>query len=268
MRTFSLTAAGGKGKTGLAKPPPVIKLELCHAFAYNWRLQAVGTAIGFIMNDQNLRLSLLEVLYHEYQLSQQLGTFVGQVSRAYTVGTLEAISERGSRMSRRAAVLVLGHLAGYSSNHALGRALQDDDRGVRLTAEEALRGIWCRAGTETQRKTLHQVIAANSARRYHEAVAAASALIDEAPAFAEAWNQRAIAWYGLGNYAESISDCNRALELNPYHFGAAAGIGQCYLQAGRPRRALENFRRALALNPNLEGVRANIANLERTLGKK
>ncbi|HET6878590.1 MAG TPA: tetratricopeptide repeat protein [Pirellulales bacterium] len=220
------------------------------------------------MSDQNVRLSLLEVLYHEYQVSQQLGAFVGQVSRAYTVGTLEAMSERGPRIARRAAVLVLGHLAGYSSNHALGRALQDEDRGVRLAAEEALRGIWSRAGNEAQQAQLQLVVAANSARRYHEAVARANRLIQEAPSFAEAYNQRAIAWYGLGNYPESIADCNQALELNPYHFGAASGIGQCYLQAGRPRLALENFRRALALNPNLEGVRANIDNLERTLGKK
>ena len=220
------------------------------------------------MSDQNVRLSLLEVLYHEYEVSQQLGALVGQVSRAYTMGTLEALSERGSHIARRAAVIVLGQLAGYTSNHALGRALQDDDRGVRLAAEEALRSIWCRAGTEDQRKQLQFVIAANSGRRYHEAIARATALIHEAPNFAEAWNQRAIAWYGLGNYPESIADCNQALEINPYHFGAASGIGQCYLQAGRPRLALESFRRALALNPNLEGVRANIANLERTLGKK
>jgi tetratricopeptide (TPR) repeat protein len=220
------------------------------------------------MSDQNVRLSLLEVLYHEYQVSQQLGAFVGQVSRAYTVGTLEAIAERGSRIARRAAVLVLGNVAGYNSNHALGRALQDDDRGVRLGAEEALRAVWCRAGSDEQRTQLQSVIAANTTRRYHEAIARATSLIHEAPGFAEAYNQRAIAWYGLGNYPESIADCNQALELNPYHFGAASGIGQCYLQAGRPRLALENFRRALALNPNLEGVRANIANLERTLGKK
>ena len=220
------------------------------------------------MSDQNLRLSLLEVLYHEYQVSQQLGTFIAQVSRAYTVGTLECLSERGSRLARRAAVLALGELAGYSSNHALGRALQDDDRGVRLTAEEALRSIWCRAGNDDQCRQLQQVVHANSARRFHEAIARATALIHESPNFAEAWNQRAIAWYGLGNYIESISDCNQSLEINPYHFGAASGIGQCYLQLGRPRLALESFRRALALNPNLEGVRANIASLERTLGKK
>jgi tetratricopeptide (TPR) repeat protein len=220
------------------------------------------------MSDQNLRLSLLEVLYHEYQVSQQLTTFVGQVSRAYTVGTLEALSERGSRITRRAAVVALGRLAGYSSNHPLGRALQDDDRGVRLAAEEALRSVWCRAGTDDQCQQLQVIIEANSARRYHETIARATALIDEAPGFAEAWNQRAVAWYGLGNYAESINDCNQALEINPYHFGAASGVGQCYLQLGRPRLALESFRRALALNPNLEGVRANITSLERTLKKK
>lgn len=220
------------------------------------------------MSDQNLRVSLLEVLYHEYQVSQQLSALVTQVSRAYTVGTLEALAERGSRVTRRAAVIVLGHLAGYTSNHTLGRALQDEDRGVRLAAEEALRAIWCRAGNEDQRRQLQIILGANTGRRYHEAIARSTALIHDAPDFAEAWNQRAIAWYGLGNYTESIADCNQALEINPYHFGAASGIGQCYLQSGRPRLALENFRRALALNPNLEGVRANVAALERTLGKK
>ncbi|HVX10409.1 MAG TPA: tetratricopeptide repeat protein [Pirellulales bacterium] len=220
------------------------------------------------MSDQNVRLSLLEVLYYEYQVSQRLDALVAQASRAYTVGTLEALAERGVRAARRAAVLVLGEVAGYGSNHVLGRALQDDDRGVRLAAEDALRSIWCRAGTDDQRKQLDVVMAANTGRRYHEAIARSTALIHEAPHFAEAWNQRAIAWYGLGNYPESIADCNEALELNPYHFGAASGIGQCYLQSARPRLALENFRRALALNPNLEGVRANIANLERTLDKR
>lgn len=220
------------------------------------------------MSDQNLRLSLLEVLYYEYQVSQQLRTFIAQVSHAYTVGTLEGLAERGSRITRRAAVLALGELADYTSNHPLGRALQDDDRGVRLAAEEALRSIWCRTGNDEQCQQLQFVVQNNSARRYHEAIARATALVHEAPDFAEAWNQRAIAWYGLGNYVESIADCNQALELNPYHFGAASGIGQCYLQLGRPRLALESFRRALALNPNLEGVRANIASLERTLGKK
>ncbi len=42
---------------------------------------------------------------------------------------------------------------------------------------------------------------------------------------------------------------------NPYHFIAAVGMGRAYLEMGNPVSALESFRRALRLNPDLEGVR-------------
>jgi tetratricopeptide (TPR) repeat protein len=71
--------------------------------------------------------------------------------------------------------------------------------------------------------------------------------------------------FGLGQFVESIGDCREALEFNPYHFAAAAGMGQCYLQLGNAASALECFRRALRLNPGMEGVRANVQHLERTL---
>lgn len=32
----------------------------------------------------------------------------------------------------------------------------------------------------------------------------------------------------LQRYNESIADCKVTLELNPYHFGAASGMGMCY----------------------------------------
>ncbi|HEV3024188.1 MAG TPA: tetratricopeptide repeat protein, partial [Pirellulales bacterium] len=161
----------------------------------------------------------------------------------------------------------LGSLADYESNAVLGRALNDDDRGVRMLAESGLRSLWCRWGDEGQRQRLGLAIRANVARRHHEAIVRATELIVEAPSFAEAWNQRAIAYFATGRCAESIDDCKQTLEVNPYHFGAAAGMGQCYLQLGRPRLALESLRRALLLNPDLAGVRANVVALERSLGK-
>jgi hypothetical protein len=55
------------------------------------------------------------------------------------------------------------------------------------------------------------------------------------------------------------------LEINPYHFGAATGMAHCHLQLNNRTSALECFRRALKLNPNLEGVRAHVLYLQRTL---
>jgi tetratricopeptide (TPR) repeat protein len=92
-----------------------------------------------------------------------------------------------------------------------------------------------------------------------------SELIDEAPFFAEAWNQRAIAHFQRGRYDDSANDCFQTLELNPYQFASAVGMGQCYLEMNEPQPALDCFRRALKLNPGLEDVRAQVTYLERAL---
>lgn len=214
------------------------------------------------------RTPVLETHYERYLLDQDSAAFIKNVSLRYTVGTLERLAEQGSRQARRAAVLALGLVADYGSNHALGRALADIDRGVRMLAENSLRAVWVRAGSPSQQQRLESVLRLNAARKYDDSVRAATQLVEEAPWFAEAWNQRAVAYYCLGRYRDSIHDCHEALELNPYHFGAAAGMGQCHLQLGNRASALECFRRALGLNQDLEGVRANVVYLERALKKK
>jgi tetratricopeptide (TPR) repeat protein len=209
------------------------------------------------------RRPLLEQLYRNYLVDQDSASFVRSVAARYTIGTLQRVALCGGREARRAAVLALGFLGGYESNSVLGRALHDEDRGVRIAAENGIRSLWCRDGTDSQRQLLGIVIRLIAAQRFSDAVARATELIGAAPTFAEAWNQRAIALYSLGRYDDSIRDCRQTLELNPYHYGAAAGLGQCYLQLGDMAAALEAFRHALRLNPNLEGVRANVAHLER-----
>lgn len=209
--------------------------------------------------------ALLTEYYERYLQDQDSTAFIRRTSARYTVGTLERLLEHPRRDVRRSAAMALGYLATYGSNQALGRALCDDDRTVRLLAESGIRNLWTRAGSAEQRQRLGVVIQLNLSQQYSEAILCATELIEEASHFAEVWNQRAIAQYNLGRFAESIRDCHQALEINPYHFGAAAGMGQCYLQLGQRVYALESFRRALRLNPNLEGIRAGIAHLERIL---
>ena len=47
--------------------------------------------------------------------------------------------------------------------------------------------------------------------------------------------------------------------------GAAVGLGHCYLELSDAVGALEAFRRALRMNPDMEGIRAQIQYLERSL---
>lgn len=211
------------------------------------------------------RAAILLSFYNEYLDSKDATGFVRRTSRLYTTGTLERLLTTAPRTVRRAAALALGHIGRYESNVSLGRALTDPDRGVRTLAEDAIRSVWCRAGNKLQQHRLDAIVRLNSKKQHHSAAGRATELLREAPWFAEAWNQRAIAHFGLRRYVESIGDCREALEINPYHFAAAAGMGQCYLQLGNAASALECFRRALRLNPGLEGVRASIQHLERTL---
>ena len=207
----------------------------------------------------------LDTLYQRYLNHEDSATFVTAVAKGYTIGTLERLAEFGQRTSRRAATMALGLLGDYRSNDVMGRRLSDEDRGVRMLAENSIRELWYRDGNETQRQTLQVAIRLNNAEQSVLATRLTSELIDEAPFFAEAWNQRAIAHFQRGRYDDSANDCFQTLELNPYQFASAVGMGQCYLEMNEPQPALDYFRRALKLNPGLEDVRAQVTYLERAL---
>ncbi len=220
------------------------------------------------MHSDPTRRPFLAILYEAYLDEQDSAAFISKVSQFYTQGTLQRLVEHESRQVRRSAVLALGLLADYEANQTVGRALNDEDRTVRLLAENGIRNVWARAGNDVERQTLATIIRLNSAQQYAEAEQKAGELIDAAPWFAEAWNQRAVARYALGQYAAAIRDGHQALEINPYHFAAASGMGQAYLQLENHVSALECFRRALRLNPGLEGVRAQVARLTRLIEGK
>jgi tetratricopeptide (TPR) repeat protein len=217
------------------------------------------------VSENSQRTPRLTSLYQDYLDSQDTAGFISRVSQHYTIGTLQRLAEAHGAETRRAAILSLGFLGDYSVNHSLGRALHDDDRTVRMMAENGIRNVWARAGTESERRELSQIIQHIAAQQYEEAIEKANELIDRAAWFAEAWHQRAIAYFRLERYADSVRDCHQALEVNPYHFPAATSMGQAYLHLRNHVSALECFRRALRLNPNLEGVRVQVTRLARQI---
>jgi tetratricopeptide (TPR) repeat protein len=220
------------------------------------------------MSASHKKIPILLTLYERYLDERDARLFAKAVSRRYTTPTLERLAQAGDRYRRRAAVLALGLLADYESNNVLGCALVDSDRGVRMLAEHGIRHIWNRAGNQYQRKQLAEIIRLNDAGEFDKAVERATELLEQAPWFAEIWNQRAVAYFQSGRFADSIRDCRQTLEINPYHFGAASGMGRCYLKLDDRISALECFRRALRLNPNLEQVRAQVVYLQKSLKDK
>jgi tetratricopeptide (TPR) repeat protein len=214
------------------------------------------------------RRTSLERLYHRYLESENTAAFVKGVAERYLMSTLARLAAGGSPVLRRAATMAVGFLGDYSHNAILGEAMSDDDRGVRLLADSGIRRLWRRDGNFSQQQKLSQICRQNQNGQFAEAIECSVQLIDEAPCFAEAWNQRAVAAFALKRFDVAANDCQQTLELNAYHFGAAVGMAHCYMQLDEPFAALENFRRALSLNPDLEDVRGHIDLLERTLEGK
>jgi tetratricopeptide (TPR) repeat protein len=220
------------------------------------------------MGEPTVRRPILGELYEQFLADRDQAAFVHRVAGRYSTATLERLIRHSSRWIRRGSVLALGSIGDFSSNAVLGHALVDIDRGVRILAETAIRAVWCRDGSWNHQQQLARVIGLNAAEKHDAARTAATRLIDDNSRLAEAWNQRAIANFAVQRYLESISDCRRALDLNPFHFGAAAGLGQCNLQVGDQQAALDSFRHALKINPSMEGVRANVVYLQKMLKKK
>lgn len=211
----------------------------------------------------NRTSGLLVDYYQAYLKDQDTAAFVARIAARYLPATLERVLATGPPERRRAAALALGFLGDFSAVHPLGRVLTDVDRVTRQLAEDSIRKCWRRQGTEAERRAVETLCERNTAQRYSEALELSAELVARAPGLAEAWNQRAIAYFNLGRYPEAIHDCHQALELNAYHFDAAAGMAQCFLQLGDAEAALDCLRRALRINPGLEGVRAGVQYLER-----
>ncbi len=210
-------------------------------------------------------VSRLETLFREYVVNHDTAAFLEGVGRYYTQATLLRLASSASPETRRGVVLALGFLGNYEANTAFGLLLHDPDKTVRALAENGIKNIWSRAGNDEHRRALRRIMRAIAKSDFAEAVRLANILLEEVPEFAEARNQRAIAFFGLRQYEETIEDCAVVLEINPYHFGACIGIGHAYLQLDEPFLAICSFNHALKINPNLEAARKQIAKIERKL---
>lgn len=77
-------------------------------------------------------------------------------------------------------------------------------------------------------------------------------VIEAAPEYAEGYNQRAFARFLRDNYTDSLSDLAMALELEPHHFGAMAGMYQILRIQNHTAAAMEMLRQAVIIHPWLK----------------
>jgi tetratricopeptide (TPR) repeat protein len=152
-----------------------------------------------------------------------------------------------------------------SANEPLAVALHDEDEDVSQLAGDALWTLWFRGTNPGHSDELYRAL---RLRDSQEALTVLDDLIGRAPQFAEAINQRAILLFRLEQFDRAARDCEVVLRLNPHHFGAQAGLGQCYLRLRKHRAALRAFRAAVRINPQLDGIAQMVRALEKALGEE
>ena len=166
---------------------------------------------------------------------------------------------------RRQAILQLGKLGTAADDTVLLVALRDPDPDSAQLAEAAIWQVWGRSGDKTVDAILNEGAKALSEGRLATSVELFSEAIKRKPAFAEAWNKRATAYFVMGDYQRSLKDCDQVMKRNPRHFGALAGYGQIYLRLDQPKKALGYFEQALDINPNMNGVSELIERIQEQL---
>jgi tetratricopeptide (TPR) repeat protein len=106
--------------------------------------------------------------------------------------------------------------------------------------------------------------AAMDAQKYDVALKLLDAVVKLRPDYVEAWNRRATVYYLQSDYQHSLEDIEQVLVREPRHFGALAGLGMIMQDLGDDKRALDAFRKALAVNPYLD----KLPEMVRTLTEK
>ena len=200
-------------------------------------------------------------IYQAYLREQQVWSFMDGVSQHYTIATLGRMLSVGSVEIRRAATLSLGLLGHADDTHWIGPALSDPDRAVRLLAEHGIRELWTRGRADMERRELARIQRYLVSHQFMTALNAATDFVLSTRSLAEAWYLRARIRFRLHSYRHAYNDACKACQRDRYHFPAATLAGQCQLALGNEAGAINSFRRALRIYPDLEQVRLHMHRL-------
>jgi tetratricopeptide (TPR) repeat protein len=120
--------------------------------------------------------------------------------------------------------------------------------------EARIWAIWLQTPSDTVALLMARAKVAMDAQNSDVALKLLDAVVKLRPDYVEGWNRRATLYYLRNDYTRSLEDIEQVLAREPRHFGALAGLGMIMQDLGDEKRALDAFRRALAVNPHLEKV--------------
>ena len=111
--------------------------------------------------------------------------------------------------------------------------------------------LWFRAPNAEAAAIMQQALEKRGVRDYRGAAAILDKLVESAPDWAEAWNQRATIRYLLRDFEGSLADIDRVLALEPKHFGALSGQAIILMHQGKMAAGQIALRKAVEIDPFL-----------------
>ena len=128
---------------------------------------------------------------------------------------------------------------------------QADSEAIALQHADRIWKLWFQSGDEEVDRLMQEAMARRRAYDFNGALESINRVIELAPEYPEAWNQRATVHFFQQEYEKSLQDIARTLELEPRHFGALAGRALIRLNQLKPALARQNVIEAMNYHPYL-----------------
>jgi Tfp pilus assembly protein PilF len=129
--------------------------------------------------------------------------------------------------------------------------------------EDKIEGAFKQSGSPSIDLLMSRANAALNGADAKTATTLLAAVNKVAPNYAEGWHVRATVDAANGNDSAAMLSLQRVVSLNPRHFTAMVELAGMLEDYGDKKGALALYRKALALDPQLEGAARSIRALEK-----
>lgn len=136
------------------------------------------------------------------------------------------------------------------------------DEEAANAAENSIAALWLDSGSDTVDLLMEWTLAAVKEKNFPLALDYLDRILTLKPDYVEGWNTRATVYFMTEDLGKALADIERVLAIEPRHFGALAGLATILREIGEEERALEVYRRAIAVDPHLPNVQKAIDDLE------
>ncbi|MFD1702471.1 tetratricopeptide repeat protein [Methylopila henanensis] len=150
---------------------------------------------------------------------------------------------------------------GKAVDALLERLAKTEDPAAARRIAGAVQALWMRSGSDTADLLTSRALEAQRKAKADVAIKLMDRVVSLRPEFAEGWNRRATLHFLGKDYDRAMMDLREALVREPRHFGAWLGLGRILRESGLDKPALGAFRKALAIHPQIDGLKREVDEL-------